>query len=188
MFVVIVELIILVMFGFIVCIKRKFDGFFFCFIICEMCVVIGIVEIFVELMRGFILLLESLYIILLNIILLIVVNMKVKRFKKIIVSVFGFRNLLVVVVVLIESFKKIVMMLIRVFWVVLDNFLIILYFLKRLLSIRYFISGVIDGKSRDIIIVIVIGKIIFLSFEIFLSWFILIICFFFVVKSFIIGG
>lgn len=60
--VVIVELIIFVMLGFIVCISKKFCVLVFNLILFDICVVMGIVEMFVELINGLSLVVEKWFI------------------------------------------------------------------------------------------------------------------------------
>lgn len=132
--VVMVELIMFVMFGFIVCIRRKFCLLYFWLILFDICVVIGMVEMFVELISGLILFLVNLFINFVINILFVVLMLKVIMLSIKMLRVCGCKNLFVINFVLIDKFKKMVMMLINVFWVVLFKCFIMLFICIKLLK------------------------------------------------------
>lgn len=70
----------------------------------------------------------------------------------------------------IDSFSKILIIFINLFWVVMDKWFKMLYFFNKFLNIKKLINGNDIGVINFVIIVIIIGKRIFVVWEILLVW------------------
>lgn len=105
-----------------------------------------------------------------------------------IIKVWVVRKFLVCIVELILSLRKIVMMFISFFCVVLFSFFMILFFLKRLFIMSIFISGVVFGMRSLMMIMEIIGKSIFFFFDMGFNCFMCIFFFLGFVRVLMIGG